>query len=259
MDFNTEDQPEIQQGSGLGMEAVPEDKEGTPASDQKQDVNLPFEEAGDSKADDIEPVGEAYETESGAEIIRDAGHFPRTKKYLVFWFCYFAAVLVFLITQYRQVVGTDLNDRKYGNLIFILLAAAVAVTAGLAMFVMQPRKLRGKNGKELKQRIRPWDFAIILAADICAFLLIEYVNNDIFDQMEFRYMALNVLGIFIMNMILLFWLNSVRRSLMAVTAIWGSMSIAFYFVYLFRGEPLQLIDFFSIITLSICSGESRCS
>ena len=66
MDFNTEDQPEIQQGSGLGMEAVPEDKEGTPASDQKQDVNLPFEEAGDSKADDIEPVGEAYETESGA-------------------------------------------------------------------------------------------------------------------------------------------------------------------------------------------------
>ena len=283
MDFNTEDQPE----SAQGTEAVSEDKTGTPASGLEPDGKPTFEEAAYREADVAEPVKEADsseiegtepdreahgtetdgieaereadgteadETEPGAEIIRDAGHFPRTKKYLVFWFCYFAAVLVFLITQYRQVVGTDLNDRKYGNLIFILLAAAVAVTAGLAMFVMQPRKLRGKNGKELKQRIRPWDFAIILAADICAFLLIEYVNNDIFDQMEFRYMALNVLGIFIMNMILLFWLNSVRRSLMAVTAIWGSMSIAFYFVYLFRGEPLQLIDFFSITTAATVAG-----
>ena len=118
MHFKTEDETDTLEGSTQEKKSKHERKAEAPASDLERDENQPFEEAGNSEADGSEPGGEADSsepdsTEPGAEAVRTAGHFPRTRKYLVFWSCYFAAILVFLITQYRQVIGTDLNDRKY--------------------------------------------------------------------------------------------------------------------------------------------------
>lgn len=62
----------------------------------------------------------------------------------------------------------------------------------------------------------------------------EFVNNNQLAEMKFGYMALNVLGIFIIALIFLFWFNSFRRALMANTILFTSLSVAFYYVYSFR-------------------------
>ena len=84
--------------------------------------------------------------------------------------------------------------------------------------------------------------------------IIEYINNTELVAMEWKYSLLNIGGILIMNLIAFFLLNSLKRSLMLILSIWSFISIAFYFVYLFRGEPLQLIDFFSLSTAATVSG-----
>lgn len=67
-------------------------------------------------------------------------------------------------------------------------------------------------------------------------------------------MLLNIGGIFIMNLIAFFWFNSLKRSVLLIHIIWSAMAIVFFIVYAERGEPLQLIDFFSIRTAATVAG-----
>ena len=82
----------------------------------------------------------------------------------------------------------------------------------------------------------------------------EYVNNPDLLQMKWYYMLLNTGGIFIMNLIAFFWFNSLKRSVMLIHIIWSAMAIVFFIVYAERGEPLQVIDFFSIRTAATVAG-----
>ena len=74
----------------------------------------------------------------------------------------------------------------------------------------------------------------------------EYVNNELLTEMKPFYVGVNLVGIFIIHLILLCWLNSVTRAMIAALCIWAPISITFYLVYAFRGEPFQIIDFTSM-------------
>lgn len=94
----------------------------------------------------------------------------------------------------------------------------------------------------------------MLGCDIWCFLTMEFVNNPDLMQMKWYYCLLNIGFIFLANLIALMWLNSLRRSMMLTHIVWSAMAIVFYIVYSDRGEPLQVIDFFSIRTAMSVAG-----
>ncbi|MGI6056463.1 MAG: LTA synthase family protein [Bilifractor sp.] len=174
--------------------------------------------------------------------------------YKIFWAVYWACVFIFLMTQRSTLIGSVKVEMRAGEILFAVLTAAVAASALLCTFVLHPLDKVDQRGKQARLQIWPWHFLIMLAVDVWCFFIIEYINNTELVAMEWKYRLLNIAGILIMNLIAFFWLNSLKRSLMLILSIWSFISIAFYFVYLFRGEPLQLIDFFSISTAATVSG-----
>ncbi|MDD7326246.1 MAG: LTA synthase family protein [Lachnospiraceae bacterium] len=108
--------------------------------------------------------------------------------------------------------------------------------------------------KERRRQIRWYHLFLMLIADAWCFFIMEYVNNPDLLQMKWYYMLLNTGGIFIMNLIAFFWFNSLKRSVMLIHIIWSAMAIVFFIVYAERGEPLQVIDFFSIRTAATVAG-----
>ncbi|MEE1113527.1 MAG: LTA synthase family protein [Eubacterium sp.] len=176
-----------------------------------------------------------------------------SRKYKIFWAIYWAALVVLLLI-FRKTVTEAFGTGDKGRFVFPGLLAAIIGSAIICTFVMKPRQRRDQHGRKVILRMRLWHLPIMAAVDVYAFLIIEYINNDTFLEMTIPYKLLNLAGICIMNLILLGWLNNLKRSLIAVVVIWSSMSAAFYYVMKFRGEPLQLIDFFSLGTAAEVAG-----
>lgn len=176
----------------------------------------------------------------------------RGKRYFIFWIFYWAATLGFLLVHYPAVMGEDKKEFVRARLMF----AAVLAFFVFSVIFCTRRWLNKKRPerKEDKKRIRIWHFLALFANAAFAFLVIEYVNNEKLLEMKFAYVALNILGIYIISLIFLFWLNSFRRAMLAVCILFTVMSLIFYYVFLCRGEPLQLIDFFSFGTAVAVAG-----
>ena len=182
------------------------------------------------------------------EKIRTAGG----KCHLVVWLVFWCVALVFPIMHASVLLGSGDDSSPVYVLALIGILAAVAFSAWFCArrWLAQTAPER----KEDKKNMKIWHFLGLFANSVYAFWVMEAVNNEDLAQMEFGYMALNVLGIFIISLIFLFWFNSFRRTMLAVTILFTVMSLIFYFVYLCRGEPLQLIDFFSFGTAMAVAG-----
>ena len=167
--------------------------------------------------------------------------------YKTVWSIYWGSALVFLTINYRGVLGEE-EIRASGFLFFFLFLAAIIGTALLCAFVIAPRLPRHADGKEKVGKLRPWHLLILLLVDIWCFHIMELVNNEDFAEMTFKFRVINVCGILIMSLILLLWLNSLRRAAFITLCIFSTATIIFYVVYTFRGEPMQLIDIFSLGT-----------
>jgi len=177
-----------------------------------------------------------------------------SRGYKIFWSIYWVCVLIFLFTQRSIVIGTVEMEKQKGTVVFVLMLVAVVASAAVCTFVLHPLDKVDQKGKPARLQIWPWHFAIMLAVDIWCFFIIEYVNDTEFVAMEWKYRILNVVFILIFSLLAFLLFNSLKRALMLILSLWSFISIAFYFVYLFRGEPLQLIDFFSISTAATVSG-----
>ena len=137
---------------------------------------------------------------------------------------------------------------------FVLLLIAVIASVLLTVLVLRPRRLYDENGKQLQFPMRPKHLLLMAGNTLFCFWIIEYVNNDKLGQMKPLYVFINLLGIFLMHLILLGWLNSVTRAMLAGLCIWAPISITFYLVYAFRGEPFQIIDFTNMRTAFTVTG-----
>ena len=130
--------------------------------------------------------------------------------YRIFWSIYWLFTLCFLVINYRAVLGTEEEGRGQGGLLFFVFLAVILFSMWRTAFVMRPRRRRDKNGKEIKLRFRPYHLLAFAAADTWCFLIMELVNNELFSEMAFGYRMLNILGIFIINMILFFWMKLIQ-------------------------------------------------
>ena len=210
--------------------------------------------------DEDDPYPEAPdESEEGkkkkTKVIRRG--FAYTRKHVAFWGIYWLAALVFLTASSKIVVGTLKDEVAFGRGVVIALYAGIAISILLGTLVLHPGQRMTTEGRKDKAQMMPWDLFWMLLVDSWCFFIMEYLNNPDFSQMKYRYMLMNVAGILIINLIVFFWLNSLKWSLLVILLGWSSLAITFYFVYLFRGEPLQLIDFFSVATAATVAGNYK--
>ncbi|MDO4617412.1 MAG: LTA synthase family protein [Lachnospiraceae bacterium] len=99
-------------------------------------------------------------------------------------------------------------------------------------------------------------YVLALFANSCfAFFALDVVNNPDLAVMKIRYMLLNVLGILLISLLVLLWLNSFRRTMFTILIFFTVISLVFCHVYASRGEPLQLIDVYAVGTALEVSGE----
>ena len=165
------------------------------------------------------------------------------RKHLIFWTVYWGITLAVILGHAPLILGGTGRE----NLPYRLGFAGMLLLFGVLVWLCERMWTKNVSRRE-KKRIQVWHFLILFGDAVYLFWAVEFVNNNQLAEMEFGYMALNILGIFVISLIFLFWLNSFRRALLATTILFTSMSVAFYYVYTFRGEPLQLIDFFSFGT-----------
>lgn len=95
---------------------------------------------------------------------------------------------------------------------------------------------------------------LIMIPDIWCFFIMELVNNPDFFKMQWYYMIINIAIIAAVNLIAMFWFNSVKRSVLFTHIFFSALTIVFFIVYAERGEPFQAIDIFSIGTALTVAG-----
>lgn len=189
-------------------------------------------------------------------VLKEKISTARGKLHLIFWCVYWAVTLYIFLSHTNEIFGSA-NERPVwvlplyiGVIAFIIFCIIMSVRSWL--FNCVPRD---EKGKAIHERIRPWHFIIIAIICIYCFLNMELVNNaEMLGEMQFKYVLANIIGCYIMTLILMAWFNSVKRALIAIVAFTTTMSLIFYFVYLCRGEPLQLIDIFSFTTAMEVTG-----
>nr|WP_027872225.1 LTA synthase family protein [[Eubacterium] cellulosolvens] len=219
------------------------------AGPQEGDADYYLDEEDPDEVESTEPK------KKKAAVIRRG--FVFTGKYAAFWTIYWLAALVFLTATSKIVVGGMKAELATGRAVLIALYAGIAGSILLGTLVLHPGRRMTAGGKKDRVQIMPWDFLWMLPVDIWCFFIIEYLNNPDFSEMKFGYMLMNVAFILGIHLVVFFWLNSLKWSLLVILLGWSSLAIAFYFVYLFRGEPLQLIDFFSVATAATVAGNYK--
>ena len=170
------------------------------------------------------------------------------------WAIYWIALLAFLLIFSRTVLGEMDEEFALRADGFVLLIFAIAGVAYFCTAVLYPMHPWGRGVERPTIIKAPWKLLIIAANSLYCFWIIEYVNNDKLIEMEPFYVGINVLGIFLMHLIILCWTNSLRACLFTGLSIWSFFAMVFHVVYEFRGEPLQIIDFTSVRTAFAVTG-----
>lgn len=164
---------------------------------------------------------------------------------------YWTAVLLLLTASSGLIVGNrgPAYGRRAGEFVLLILLAASGAAFWLWRFVRRGEKKKGR-----KKRIAARHFLLLLFLGAFSFLEIERINNPLLEKMEPAYMALNVLFLLGFLTAVLLLLNSWKRTVLAWVPFFFILSLVFYFVYLFRGEPFQFIDIFSVGTAMEVAG-----
>ncbi len=183
-------------------------------------------------------------------VVKEKISTVRGKIYLVFWCVYWAVTAYIFFSHTAEVLG-EAEERSILTWLLYFGAIAFMVFCMVYCFCKWAGTplVNGKAGKAEPKKVRPHHLIFIAIVAIYCFLNIELVNNtETLSEMAFKYVVVNIALFMVITLILLAWLNSLRRALMTIVILTTVMSMVFYFVYLCRGEPFQLIDIFSFST-----------
>lgn len=185
----------------------------------------------------FEAINEKLKTRSG-------------KAYLILWLVYWAGTLIFYLMNTGAVLGDPQERAAWvpflyaGVIICIILGAFLC----LRLFAFHKRPVSEEEKRERK-KLKVWHVLLMIGMAAFWFLSAEMINNtDGLPVMEPKYVLANIAGYLIMEIIVFLLLNSVKLSLCILSGFLAYMDLVFYFVYLFRGEPFQLIDILSAAT-----------
>lgn len=171
-----------------------------------------------------------------------------------FWGLYWTMVLLFLLFQKQLILQSEEAALLPGCWVWEMLKLFLPLfmlICGCRLFLVPEYR------SQKEKRMGIWCWLALFLNSWYAFFALEYVNNPDLKEMEFPYMLLNAAGIMIISVILLFWLNSLRKTLITVLVLFSAASLVFAHVYASRGEPLQFIDVFAVGTALEVAGEYR--
>ena len=190
------------------------------------------------------------------DVLKEKLSKVKGKIHLVVWGIFWAVTAFIFFSNSSAVIGDKANRPfwvwiLYFGIIALIIFSVVFCTR--RWLFCEPE--RDEKGKIINGRFRPYHFIFFALISAACFLIMELVNNsEKLLQMKPLYMAMNILGGFIMMVILMAWMNSFRRTCMILVMFATTMSLIFYYVYLCRGEPLQFIDIFSFATAMDVAG-----
>lgn len=178
------------------------------------------------------------------------------KIHLAVWTVFWAVTAYIFFSNSAAVLG-DETERPFWT--WILYFGIIAILIVSIIFCIRSwlfkRVQTDDKGKAIKGKFKPYHFIFFAIIAVICFLIMELINNsEKLLEMKPLYMAMNILGCFIMMLIMMAWLNSFRRTIIMIVAFTTTMSLIFYYVYLCRGEPLQFIDIFSFTTAMEVAG-----
>lgn len=178
------------------------------------------------------------------------------KIHLAVWTVFWIVTACIFFVHSAEVLG-DKTNRPFW--VWILYIGMIAILALSIIFCIRSwlfKKVQtDEKGRNVKGKFKPYHFTFFVIIAIICFLIMELINNsEKLLEMNPLYMAMNILGCFIMMLIMMAWLNSFKRTIIMIVAFTTTMSLIFYYVYLCRGEPLQFIDIFSFSTAMEVAG-----
>ena len=103
----------------------------------------------------------------------------------------------------------------------------------------------------------PVNLALVFGNAVLSFYLIELINNYYLLNMKTRYLVLGWMINFVLYLIAVFLLNSLKIGMITGNIFFIVWGIVNYFVQQFRGIPFQWIDFGSMRTAMSVSGNYR--
>ena len=163
--------------------------------------------------------------------------------YLIIWGLYWLMVWALIAYATPFVLPGGENQEPYALPLYIMMIAA---TVFIMVVCVRIWLTNTKEKKAVKRPMRWWHFAIMGGTVVYCFLFVELINNlEKLSEMQPLYVAANLVGAAIMMFIVLLLFNSFTRTLTFMVIFTMVFGLVFYFVYMFRGEPFQFIDFFS--------------
>lgn len=158
-----------------------------------------------------------------------------------------SGLLAFFLCTFRGAEG-EFSDAQT-IFMYIFLTAVIAAGFGVSCF----RLMRWEERRRV-QRETLLSFAWLIFCAVFSAVGMEYICNPTFSTLSVRYMLLNIY--YAIWLYLVFWmlLNSSRFAAALGSVFYFVWAVAAYFVQLFRGQPLQLIDIQSIGTAMDVAG-----
>ncbi len=178
------------------------------------------------------------------------------KIHLAVWGLFWFVTAFLYLSNSGKVIGQGENRFVWSWILFFAILAFLvfSIAYSLHSWLLNEAKT-DERGKTVNGKFNWKHLITFVPISIFCFLIMEMVNNsDKLLEMSPLYMLMNILGCIIMMLLAMAWFNSYRKTVLFIVIFTTTMSLIFYFVYLCRGEPLQLIDIFSFSTAMEVAG-----
>ncbi len=196
-------------------------------------------------------------TENQTNVFQTKIKTKKGKIYLGFMIAYWIFTAVWYFSKTYVVFGSKWKRPGWVWPLYLGVAAFMAFCIIFCFYKWSHvfRK-RDERGREIKAGVKPWHYIVFAVFSIYGFLAMELINNsDMLASMAPLHVFMNIAGAMIMTMLFYMFINSFRKAVIFIVCLSTVMALIFYYVYLTRGEPLQLIDIYSFATAMGVAGD----
>ena len=161
------------------------------------------------------------------------------------------AVMVVLLTNWRMFGRTANGDSIKGIVQWVLLwlfgVAGAILWQFYCLFLRKKRKIKRLGVGSI--------VVLAIAMGTGMFWIMEWIYNPQMFTIPYQFVSLSICVSAVVFLIFLLLCNSLRLAVLLCSAMYFIWTIASYFVYEFRGLPLQIVDFLDLGTATTVAGD----
>ena len=159
-----------------------------------------------------------------------------------------ACLLLFHLSAFADEEGEHIISVGLG------MSFSIAALFLAALWVLRKRNVKKQIHPLIQGFLR---LAAMVALAIYLNSMLEFVNNEKIAEIAPEYLLLDLAGILIIMILLFLILNSYKLMMLVMLVFYTVITMVFYAVYLFRGEPFQMIDVYSLGTAMEVVGQYK--